>query len=696
MILNTLNYTKLDDLSKEEIVIKAIRQILGRTAKEEEIKYYSNIETNLLLFTLKTSREAKRDVYLINLELKEIDMYDLLLLNGYHFIEGAYLAIFGRSCDLDGLQNYEQKLNNNLLSKTDILIELKKSEEANKLNTNIIGLPKNNTIKRINSKIPLVKNIIKNYNYKQNIYLKEDEIVFENTKFNPIKLENKKHLTKEVKDEILKYRVQYGPRMKVLMVSRLYPPTISGGAEIIAHNQAKAMVDSLINEVIVFTLDLSEKHPFGYTYYEYVDNILVIKVSTNKDNLNIDGINFYDSYINDIFEEVVELYNPEVVHIHNIIWMSLNIIDIAKKYKAKTIVTLHDNWGFCYKNTCLDNESKICNDFNNCDNCLKELRSGGIHIPMEVRRNYLFRQLSKVDAFISPSNYLKDNYLKAKIENINVISNGIDVDRYKNINKTKSSTLRLTFAGLFGKHKGVDLIIKALNELKDRDILLQLVGDGEELDNYKELVEQYELNNKVKFLGRINNDDMIKIYSNTDILVLPSRWPENQPVSITEALSCGIPVIASDLGGNRELIIDDINGYLFESNNYLDLKDKILKCLDNRKHLELLSSNAKMKMMTNTFNTSAFKINKLYDNTIIKKFHKPIKAIKGLDIKDNEYLELDWLSEEDYKDIELLVINENEKISNKQKELLIKYNIPVIINNEEYKELGLNIKYEKE
>jgi glycosyltransferase involved in cell wall biosynthesis len=79
---------------------------------------------------------------------------------------------------------------------------------------------------------------------------------------------------------------------------------------------------------------------------------------------------------------------------------------------------------------------------------------------------------------------------------------------------------------------------------KDRSFIVNLVGEGELSSKYKQQVKSMGLDNLVKFWGRIDNIE--RAYSETDILILPSIWPENQPVTITEAMASKIPVIASN------------------------------------------------------------------------------------------------------------------------------------------------------
>ena len=79
----------------------------------------------------------------------------------------------------------------------------------------------------------------------------------------------------------------------------------------------------------------------------------------------------------------------------------------------------------------------------------------------------------------------------------------------------------------------------------------------------------------VRFTGKIGNEQIDGILQNTDVLILPSVWPENQPVTILEAMASGMPVIGSRIGGIPELIDDGVTGYLFNPSDATDLAAKM-------------------------------------------------------------------------------------------------------------------------
>ena len=117
----------------------------------------------------------------------------------------------------------------------------------------------------------------------------------------------------------------------------------------------------------------------------------------------------------------------------------------------------------------------------------------------------------------------------------------------------------------------------------------------------------------VQFWGKIDNSQIEKVYRETDVLILPSVWPENQPVSITEAMAARIPVIASRIGGIPELVDDEKTGYLFEPGNPRDLALKMSTCIADPDHLKVLGENGYTKIAALTFENQVAVIARLYE-----------------------------------------------------------------------------------
>lgn len=404
-------------------------------------------------------------------------------------------------------------------------------------------------------------------------------------------------------------------KKKILICCNVYPPNFIGGAELIAHSQALELKKKG-HDVIVFTGDIGEwgkRHSIKSEIYE---GLKVYRVRLISQDYQPEYINFYHEKVENHFKDVLNSFSPDVVHFHNVIGLSLGLVHIAKQRGIKTVLTLHDNWGFCYKNTIIKNEGEICQDFTRCRECMpyisEEHNSG---IPIRIRQDFFKITLKDVDEFISPSQYLAKNYNLAGIpeKKMHVIWNGIEVQKFSKISKIPNDrSIRFTFIGYFGKHKGIHVLIDALSYLNNSNrFTVNLVGKGELMESIKNKVQELGLRDIVSFWGKI--DDIGDAYRGTDVFILPSIWPENQPVTITEAMASKIPVIASNSGGIPELIEDGKTGYLFEAGNPRDLAQKMSEFILHPETIPIFGEAAYNKIVNNTLENQVKKVVQIYD-----------------------------------------------------------------------------------
>jgi len=404
--------------------------------------------------------------------------------------------------------------------------------------------------------------------------------------------------------------------MKILICCNVYPPNFIGGAELIAHQQALALT-KLGHEVQIFTGD-TQVAGERYSYHEELyENLKVHRIRLINIDYDPNYICFSHQEVEKHFIQLSRKFCPDIIHFHNIIGLSVTILRIAKELNIKTILTLHDYWGFCLKNTMMKREKITCGDYSRCEECQSVINDGmNRRIPIRLRQNYFKLMIDQVDFFISPSQFLAEMYLAAGInkERMTIIWNGIDFDYFDAIKKkSHNNIVRFSFFGYFGRHKGVATLIDALLYLKNQHcVQINLIGDGDEKLSYIDQLNKNNCANLVKFWGKLDNNQVYKAYAETDVLVLPSIWRENQPVSITEAMTAGIPPIVSNMGGMPEMVEDGKTGLIFEAGSSQDLAEKMDFLIDHPELRQTYGRAAKEKMRNNTFENQARKLLALY------------------------------------------------------------------------------------
>lgn len=405
--------------------------------------------------------------------------------------------------------------------------------------------------------------------------------------------------------------------MKIVVVTNAYPPRFIGGAELVAHAQARLLKESG-HKVIVFAGEPNDKGERYALRKDVLDGIPVYRVCLHQQDYSTEFLNFYNRQIHVLFECLLEDFSPDIVHFHNLTGLSASLIQAAKQKNARTVMTLHDYAGICVKNTLIKSDDRLCDDFSRCAECIPSVSDEHWkEVPVRMRRDYLALQFQAVDTFISPSSYLAGKYIQSGIreEKIKIVWNGLDLSRFTEKPKSDDpKRVRFSYVGYLGRHKGVHIILDALSLLSDVEakVTVNFVGSGEGKGRLESRVRDMGLQGSVRFLGQVSNEEIADVYQQTDVLILPSIWPENQPVSITEAMASRTPVIASRIGGIPELVEDGKTGYLFEAGNASELAQRMSEFIADRSKLGEFGANAFRKISGDGFTNPTEKIIELY------------------------------------------------------------------------------------
>jgi glycosyltransferase involved in cell wall biosynthesis len=152
----------------------------------------------------------------------------------------------------------------------------------------------------------------------------------------------------------------------------------------------------------------------------------------------------------------------------------------------------------------------------------------------------------------------------------------------------------ILYVGRLEKFKGVNDLIKAMPAIIKSvpSAKLHLVGEGSYQDELKNLARDLHVEKAVIFHGFINNQQRDKHYSECNVLILPSTWPETFGKVGIEAMSVGRPVIATDVGGIRDWLINGRNGFLVQPGCPEQIANKIIAILSNKTLASKLSDQA--------------------------------------------------------------------------------------------------------
>ena len=236
---------------------------------------------------------------------------------------------------------------------------------------------------------------------------------------------------------------------------------------------------------------------------------------------------------------------------------------------------------------------------------------GGLYEFINKYKTKVIYFLNKANTITVPSKYLQDilnnNSIKSKyLPNI-IRDNNVYLKKRENLKPILIVTRTLD------EVYNIPLSIMAFKDLKKvvPDAKLKIVGDGKLKNEILELVKKENIDD-IEFIGRVPNSKIGEILNTADIFINPSN-KDNMPLSLFEALACGLPVISTNVGGIPDYIIDGINGFLIELNNKEQLMNKILYILNNQDEVQKIIYNGYQTFEQLTLNNLKNEYLKLYE-----------------------------------------------------------------------------------
>ena len=201
--------------------------------------------------------------------------------------------------------------------------------------------------------------------------------------------------------------------------------------------------------------------------------------------------------------------------------------------------------------------------------------------------------IRKTDFQLTISEATKAELVNRKIlsDNIKVVNPGTDIIPH-NAERLKNQIL---FVGNIEERKGLHVIIRALSKIKNQDYRLIIVGDFKRdkkyTDRIKKMIDQYKLGEKIFFKGKISDEELIKLYSESEIFIFSSEL-EGYGLSLIDAMKCGLAVIASDISSTKEIVTDGIDGILYKKDDYEMLAEKLNMLMTDSDLRNMLAENS--------------------------------------------------------------------------------------------------------
>jgi glycosyltransferase involved in cell wall biosynthesis len=263
-------------------------------------------------------------------------------------------------------------------------------------------------------------------------------------------------------------------------------------------------------------------------------------------------------------EAVLRRFRPDVAHLHNIYHqLSPSVLRPLADAGVPMVMTLHDYKLACPSYQFLDHgrvcEACLGGRYHNA--VLRRCKNGSLSysllLAVESTVHRLIGAYDPVRTFVCPSEFLAGKMRAAgvKPEKLRVLNHFVDLSAVEPKQRPGGPVV---YAGRLAPEKGVDVLVEAVGRLGGA-ARLEVAGDGPERQRLEALAAA-RAPRRVRFWGRLSKERLLELLSDATVCVIPSRWYENQPMAVLEAFACGVPVIASGLGGLPELIEPGTDG----------------------------------------------------------------------------------------------------------------------------------------
>lgn len=354
------------------------------------------------------------------------------------------------------------------------------------------------------------------------------------------------------------------------------------------------------------------------TRYEH-EGFEVVLVDKNKiPHVNIKET-YYQAEMRPVLTDILADLKPDIVHVTHLINHTSALLEATKALGIPTYATFTDFFGFCLTNKLEAADGALCagpsRTRSNCVACyLKETartsKEGWIRYAnngtsakliasavtalrkMPGVKNSVFDQTIDYIAerpdilgalyngsyagAVAPTTFLREAYVNNDIKvPMKTLWFGIDVDRTPKPQRDAEHIPVIGFIGQIAPHKGTDLLIDAFNRLPKDSARLVIYGPTDQDPAYMEELKAKSSGTQIEFRGVFESKDMVNILRDMDTLVIPSRWYENSPLVLLNALATHTPALVSDVRGMTEFVEAGVNGEIFDRGSAEDLYRKL-------------------------------------------------------------------------------------------------------------------------
>jgi glycosyltransferase involved in cell wall biosynthesis len=417
--------------------------------------------------------------------------------------------------------------------------------------------------------------------------------------------------------------------LRVLHAIHDFLPRHRAGSEIYAYQLCRELARR--HHVTVLCAEYDPARAHGSVTWRLYEGLPVVEVVNNWAFRSFDET-YRSVELNRVLQHALTAVDPDVLHVHNLLNLSMDLPALARARGVRTVATLHDYTLLCPSGGQRVHmaEEHVCHtiDTARCSRCFPQspfasqmavsrvtrlaAKSPGVLrlarfvrrrlprtvaavesrvaagpltlAPADIERRLAYvreRVFDAIDLFVAPSQALADEYIAAGLPAARIKVADYGFVPLSVPPRRRGDVLRIGFVGTLVWHKGAHVLIEAVAGLPAGRVELKLFGDPNVFPAYTARLREQARDLPIRFMGGFDAATMPEAYGQIDVLVVPSLWPENSPLVIHEAFMAGIPVVGARQGGIPELVTDGVNGLVYDAYSPAALQAALRRILDD-------------------------------------------------------------------------------------------------------------------
>jgi glycosyltransferase involved in cell wall biosynthesis len=320
---------------------------------------------------------------------------------------------------------------------------------------------------------------------------------------------------------------------------------------------------------------------------EFVDDGVRVRLVVNNfvQRNPLSRNTLHDAGLERDFGRFLDDVQPRLVHAHHLAGHSIGLLSAVANRGLPLVCQLQDWWPACARSNLLMPDRSLCTGPSalKCARCipLTGIAPASVWNPLlhVYRRRLMKRRLRLARAYVAGSRYIVESYRRLGLlepdDRVHVIPYGVPLPETVPPRRRPTLPLRFGFVGTLMPHKGAHVAVGAFRDVDPRTATLDVWGKGTELPDYVAELKAC-LGSAVRLRGEFEDPRKAEVYSEMDVLIVPSLGLESFGLVAREAMSFGVPVIASRLGALAEQFEDGRSGRFFEAGDMPGLRGVIL------------------------------------------------------------------------------------------------------------------------